>query len=96
MIEAIHHNTYVNLLQPNAAELKAGKEFEAVMLTGFVEQILPKDIGGTETPQLSADIWRSFMARAIADQMASQNVTGVATLTAHQLMLVRQNSAANA
>ena len=96
MIDALNMKIPVNTHLPNAAELKAGKEFEAVMLTGFIETMLPQNIGGTEAPHAGADVWRSFMARAVADQLASQNVTGVGTMTAQQLMQHRESIGPNA
>ena len=84
------------LRQPSRAEVKAGREFEAVMLTNFVEQILPENIGGTDVPEAGNDVWRSFMAQAIADQLAAQSTTGIANLIAQQLMHVRESSTSGA
>jgi peptidoglycan hydrolase FlgJ len=78
--------------QPNRAEIKAGREFEAVLLTNFVEQMLPENLGETGPPQAGGNVWRSFMAQAIADQLAAQSTTGISNLIANQLMQVRENS----
>jgi peptidoglycan hydrolase FlgJ len=93
MIEAINNAKSAIFAQPNRAEVKAGREFEAVMLSNFVEQMLPENMGETEAPQAGAGVWRSFMAQAIADQLATQNATGVSSLIAHQLMQVRESHA---
>jgi peptidoglycan hydrolase FlgJ len=89
MIDALNHARPVAAHQPNRAEIKAGKDFEAVMLTGFIEQMLPENMGGTDAPQAGGDVWRSFMAQAVADQLASQNITGLSSLISHQLMQIR-------
>jgi peptidoglycan hydrolase FlgJ len=96
MINALHHARPILPIQPNRAELRAGKDFEAVMLTGFIEQMLPENIGGTEAPQAGADVWRSFMAQAIADQLASQNVTGISSLISNQMVHIREGKAEHA
>jgi peptidoglycan hydrolase FlgJ len=96
MIDALNHARPVVALQPNRAEIKAGKDFEAVMLTGFIEQMLPENMGGTDAPQAGADVWRSFMAQAVADQLASQNVTGISALITNQMMQIREGKVDNA
>ena len=90
MIDPVYFskNTIISS-QPSRAELKAGREFEAVLLTNFVEQMLPENMGGTDAPQAGGDVWRSFMAQAMADQLASQNILGIAGLISNQLMHVR-------
>jgi peptidoglycan hydrolase FlgJ len=93
MIDALNHAKPAILMQPNRAEIKAGKDFEAVMLTGFIEQMLPENMGGTDVPQAGGDVWRSFMAQAVADQLASQNITGLSSLISHQLLQIRTGNA---
>jgi peptidoglycan hydrolase FlgJ len=93
MIDALNHASPVAAHQLNRAEIKAGKDFEAVMLTGFIEQMLPENMGGTDAPQAGGDVWRSFMAQAVADQLASQNITGLSSLISHQLMQIRVGNA---
>lgn len=93
MIDLVHLSKNMIVAgQPSRAELNAGKEFEAVLLTNFVEQMLPENMGGTQAPQAGADVWRSFMAQAVADQLAGQNRLGVSGLIAHQLMQKREAS----
>ena len=90
MIDSVHFSKNIIVSnQPSPAELKAGREFEAVLLTNFVEQMLPENMGVTEASQAGADVWRSFMATAVADQLASQNTLGIAGLISNQLMHVR-------
>jgi peptidoglycan hydrolase FlgJ len=93
MIDAVNNAKPAILMQPNRAEIKAGKDFEAVMLTGFIEQMLPENMGGTNALQAGGDVWRSFMAQAVADQLASQNITGLSSLISHQLLQIRTGNA---
>ena len=88
MIDAVSLSKPAAFSQPNRAEVKAGREFEAVLLTNFVEQILPES--RADAPLTGGDVWRSFMAQAVADQLAAQSKTGVGALIANQLMQVRQ------
>lgn len=74
----------------SAAELKAAEAFEAVLLTGFVETMLPENLGGEQTSGPGADVWRSFLAAAIADQLAGQNVTGLRSVVAGSLVNSRE------
>ena len=97
MIDALQLTKTTLPSQPARAEIKAGQEFEAVLLTNFVEQMLPQNIGGSidgsDKPQAGADVWRSFMARAVADELAKQNITGVSALISGQLADVRRGLA---
>ena len=62
---------------PDAAR-KAAREFEAVFLTQTVDEMMKSvDIGSFGGGQ-AEEIWRGFMARAYADQMAQQGGTGIA------------------
>lgn len=60
------------------AAKKAAKEFEAVFLTQTIEEMLKSvrvgDFGGGS----AEETWRSFLARAYADELAGQNSTGIA------------------
>jgi Rod binding domain-containing protein len=96
MIDSVNLSRPLPFSQPNRSELKAGREFEAVLLTGFIEQMLPQNMGGTDAPEAGADVWRSFMAQAVADQLAGQNVTGLSRLISDQLMQVREANSSGA
>ncbi|GHF36286.1 rod-binding protein [Seohaeicola zhoushanensis] len=57
---------------------KAAREFEAVFLTQTVDEMLKSvDIGSFGGGE-AEETWRSFLARAYADQIAEQNSTGIA------------------
>lgn len=62
---------------PDAAQT-AAREFEAMFLTQAVEQMLESvdigDFGGGH----AEETWRSFLARAYAEQIAGQGNTGIA------------------
>jgi Rod binding domain-containing protein len=62
---------------PDAAQ-SAAREFEAAFLTQAVEEMMRSvktgDFGGGH----GEEIWRSFLARAFADQIAAQDMTGLA------------------
>ena len=94
MIDALNLTNPIALHQPNRAEIRAGREFEAVLLTNFVEQMLPENLGETDAPQAGGNVWRSFMAQAIADQLAAQSTTGISSQIANQLMQVREANGA--
>jgi Rod binding domain-containing protein len=61
------------------APRKAAQEFEAVFLRQWVEQILPQSeaVFG-EGP--GADVWRSFMAEAVASELARGGGFGLAAM----------------
>lgn len=80
------------LRAPTLAERGAAKEFEAVLLTGFVENMLPDNTGGSDLNGPGADIWKSFLAQAIAGQLATQNLTGLSNLVAANLSLANKSS----
>jgi peptidoglycan hydrolase FlgJ len=61
------------------AEARIAREFEAVFLGTIVEEMLktgqPATFGGGH----GEEMWRSFLARAFADQIAQSGGIGVAT-----------------
>lgn len=62
---------------PDAAQT-AAREFEAAFLAQAVEEMMRSvktgDFGGGH----GEEMWRSFLARAFADQIAAQDMTGLA------------------
>jgi len=62
---------------PDAAQT-AAREFEAVFLTQAVEEMMRGvDVGQFGGGQ-AEETWRSFLARAVADEIAAQGRTGLA------------------
>ena len=64
-------------LAPDAAQ-SAAREFEAVFLTQTVEEMFKSVDIGSFGGGSAEETWRSFLARAYADQIAGQGVTGIA------------------
>lgn len=60
-----------------AAE-KAAREFEAVFLTQAVEEMLKSVKLGNLSGGHAEETWRSFLARAYADELANRGTTGIA------------------
>ena len=62
----------------NAKEIQTGKDFEAVFLTQFVDQMM-KTAGTTAFGgKQQADMWRSFMSEEIAKNLVEQGGLGLA------------------
>jgi flagellar protein FlgJ len=69
----------------DAKMLEAGKSFEAMFLSQFVDEML-KTVPATGSKNgFAEDMWRSFMAQALADELVGssgstivRNITGVA------------------
>ncbi len=64
------------LKQPDAGKDTA-KEFEAVFLTQAVEEMMKTIDLGSFGGGHAEETWRSFLARAFADQIAGQGGTGI-------------------
>lgn len=58
---------------------QAAREFEAVFLSQFTEQMLPQ-AGAVFGEGAGADVWRSQMADVLARALAVQGVAGLAEL----------------
>lgn len=60
----------------NEAEVEAAKEFEAVFMSQFVDEMLKTvDMG---TGKNDGQMWRSFMSEALAKSMVDQGGLGIA------------------
>ena len=75
-------------IAPDAAK-SAAREFEAVFLTETVEDMLNSvdigDFGGGH----AEETWRSFLARAYADQLVEQGTTGIAASVENSISAYR-------
>ena len=82
---------YLNRTSPNPSDLAktAAKEFEAVFLTQVMEEMLKTvplgDMGGG----FAEETWRSFLARAYADQLVEQGTTGIAASVENSISAYR-------
>ncbi len=61
-----------------SARSETFQKFEAMVLQNFVQSILPEDSEAVFGEGMSGDIWKSFLAREIADQMARAGGVGIA------------------
>ncbi|GGE50719.1 hypothetical protein GCM10011360_42220 [Primorskyibacter flagellatus] len=71
------------------------REFEAVFLTQVMEEMLKTVSMGTMDGGFAEETWRSFLARAYADQLALQGTTGIAqsveaSIGAYRAAMVKQ------
>ncbi|MFZ1963263.1 MAG: rod-binding protein [Roseiarcus sp.] len=57
---------------------KAQVDFEAVLLDGFVNEMLPKDASATFGQGLAGDMWKSMLADQVSRQIAKSGTLGIA------------------
>ncbi len=57
---------------------KAQVDFEAVLLNGFVNEMLPKDGSATFGQGLAGDMWKSMLADQVSRQIAKSGTLGIA------------------
>ena len=62
----------------NDKAAKAQVDFEAVLLDGFVKEMLPKDGSSVFGQGLSGDMWKSMLADQVARQIAKSGSLGIA------------------
>lgn len=61
-----------------AARSETFEKFEAMVLQNFVQSILPEENEAVYGEGMAGDIWKSFLAKEIADQMAKAGGIGIA------------------
>jgi flagellar protein FlgJ len=68
---------------PHAAPVSRAKsaetKLESVVLTQFVQEMLPKDAQSVFGQGYAGDMWRSMLAERVADQMAATGRIGIAS-----------------
>jgi hypothetical protein len=57
---------------------KAQVDFEAELLNGFVNEMLPKDASATFGQGLAGDMWKSMLADQMSRQIAKSGTLGIA------------------
>jgi peptidoglycan hydrolase FlgJ len=57
---------------------KARVDFEAMMLNGFVNEMLPKDASSAYGEGMAGDMWKSMLADQVARQIAKSGTLGIA------------------
>ncbi|EAQ01980.1 hypothetical protein OB2597_20186 [Pseudooceanicola batsensis HTCC2597] len=62
---------------PDPAQ-SAGRDFESVFLTQVMEEMLKTVEVGSMAGGFAEETWRSFLARAYADELAARGTTGIA------------------
>jgi hypothetical protein len=69
---------------PTGRKEDAKLEFQALVLTSMVEEMLPKDAENVYGSGVAGSVWRSMLAEKIAHAMAQRDVLGLApTLERH-------------
>ncbi|TPI47157.1 flagellar biosynthesis protein FlgJ [Mesorhizobium sp. B2-9-1] len=57
---------------------KKFQRFEAMVLTTFIQNMMPKDTEGVYGKGLAGDMWKSQLAEKVADAMAAHGGIGIA------------------
>ncbi len=63
---------------PVSREAKAERQFESVVLSQFIGEMLPKDTPSAFGQGYAGDMWRSMLAERVADQIAASGRLGIA------------------
>jgi Rod binding domain-containing protein len=71
--------------EPSPEAKKAAREFEAVFLTQAVEEMLKSVKIGDLSGGHAEETWRSFLARAYADELAAKGTTGIGKSVEHSI-----------
>jgi len=66
-------------ITPASREEKARTQLESVVLSQFVQEMLPKDTQSVYGQGYAGDMWRSMLAQRVADQMAASGRLGIAS-----------------
>jgi Rod binding domain-containing protein len=66
------------LVRNNRAE-QAPQKLEALVLTQFINEMLPKDTPNAYGQGFAGDMWRSMLAEKVADQIARSGRLGIAS-----------------
>ncbi|TGU85120.1 flagellar biosynthesis protein FlgJ, partial [Mesorhizobium sp. M00.F.Ca.ET.151.01.1.1] len=57
---------------------KKFQRFEAMVLTTFIQNMMPKDTEGVYGKGLAGDMWKSQLAEKVADVMSAHGGIGIA------------------
>ncbi|GAA0770984.1 hypothetical protein E1180_11970 [Roseibium denhamense] len=67
------------------ADKSPGEKFEAMILTQFVETMLPQNAEAVFGKGTAGEIWKSMLAEQVANQLAASGGVGVADLISDTL-----------
>ncbi|MEP3427765.1 MAG: rod-binding protein [Roseibium sp.] len=70
----------------NPAQKSPAEKFEAMILTQFVETMLPKDAEMVFGKGTTGEIWKSMLAEQVANQLAASGGIGVADIISDTLV----------
>lgn len=76
---------------PDAAQT-AAREFEAEFLAQVVEEMMSTVKEGSFGGGHGEELWRSFLSRAYADEIASRNMTGLSKTIEQAISAYRESS----
>jgi len=71
--------------QDPAGSKSPGEKFEAMILTQFVETMLPDDAEMVFGKGTSGEIWKSMLAEQVANQLAASGGVGIADMISDSL-----------
>lgn len=72
---------------------KTSREFQALVLTTMVEEMLPKNADHVYGSGTAGGIWRSMMAEKIAAQLAERDVLGLDNVLNQHIERLRADAA---
>ncbi len=70
--------------------LSAGQQFEAMVLQGFVNKMLPENTAHTFGQGTAGSVWKSYMSEALATQVARSNPIGIGDMVVNRVSEVPQ------
>ena len=84
-MDGLHNSVLTDALRQmrtnnvSAQQLETAKDFEAVFLTQFVDEMMKTAGSSTFGSEHQAEMWRSFMSEAVAKHLVEQGGVGLST-----------------
>jgi len=76
--------------QPTAEDMQVAQKFEAVFISQFVDQMMSTVDYGPASGGQGAEIWRSFLSDAMAQQLADRGGLGMGESIGRMLAAYRR------
>ncbi len=76
--------------RPSAEDSRLAKEFEAVFLSQFVDQMMKTVDYGPAAGGQGAEMWRSFLSQALAEQLSERGGLGLSANIEQMLSAYRR------